>query len=811
MIPFHKLLDVRSDVADGTLDHSAYAARLGDVVSNIDNPAAKEYRDPEMFKAMTYETDGMRKVLDDVRMRLQEGRGNGVRQIETSFGGGKTHAMIAMYHKCTEWGATPIVIDGQFLGEQDTLWGEMERQLDGAITKMTGRVAPPVEKIHKLLGERSKPILILIDEIFHHMVKATAIPIGNSDLAAQNIIFMQSLNGQLGSMPNVCLVMSLSDKDDVLDLEAGKTAKIQNEYYEKLRNIIGRHRQLVTISEYNDISHIIRRRLFNTEEGVISDRAKDIVQWCIDKMKEGGSISGDDVEEYAAQFSNTYPFTPDVIDVLYKRWGSYPTFQRTRGVLRMLSLVVHSMLKSKRSWIAPADIDLSVPEIRREMLQHTGDNAESMIGADIVGNNALARKADGDVGARCATSIFMYSFPSTVRGATLEEVKRSSFTNAVSHSVIGDGVGKLLRHCFYLNENDDKMVYFDINPNINHMIAQAKRNVSDAQMRDAEHKWLDGAIEGGMFKVHIWPDETHAYNIPDRAVLQLIICKKHDPEWCANVVNNANKSRRINMNCLIFLLPSDSIMLSDLLRQHIGAEETNSRLSGSPEYTAKMRAAVNAEIKNAKDSMGDEMCKKYCVAYIPKKGGGVNKIHDYMFNPRTDSNTSLDRLLWNRLVEEDHVAVEMAPDIAARYGSDADSAYDTMMRTPGNAMPASLEIVRRAFEAAEPDEDPDMPVFGQGSEGGSVWGSTTQAEPDEPEATYERMVYAQVVDAARMGTLRSLLLELDGLPLTAFECSMKLRPDGMFDIRLEMSGKIPDRIVSSIDSRYVETDGGWDD
>ncbi len=822
--PFHELLEVRPDVWDGTLDQSAYAASLGDVIRDV--PAAKEYSDPVLFREMTYETEGMRKVFEGIRIRLQDGKGNGVRQIETSFGGGKTHAMIAMYHKCRDWNARPIVIDGQLLDVKNTLWGEIERQLDGTITKMMGQAAPSGGQIYELLNNRSKPILILIDEIFNYVKRAATVSIGNSDLADQTITFMQNLNGQLGSLPNVCLVMSLSKRDDVLAADTGNiTASMQNEYYSNLQKVAGRQRKLVTVSEYNDISHIIRRRLFSTKEDTIQYSARNIIQYCIDQMKKGGSLSGDDIESYTERFSNTYPFTPDVIDVLHKRWGSYPTVQRTRGILRLLSLVVHSLLESKRSWIAPGDVNLSISEISQELLRHTGDNAASVIAADIVGSDALANK-EGVEGVRCAQSIFMYSFPSTTRGATYAEVKRAAFTYNTSHSTIGDITGRLLRRCFYLKQTDDNLLWFDVKPNINHMIEQAKMNVSDGTVQDEERKWLDGAIDGGKFPdVHIWPDETHAFNIPDRPVLQLVICKKNDADWCKKVVNGTNKSHRINMNGLIFLLPNDGIMLGDLLRSYLGIRTVQQRLSNTPEYTKATRTLLDTELGRVRDGIGDELLKKYCVVYIPEKGGGVVGIRDYMFNPRLDSRKPLDHLLWERLVSEDHIAMGMAPDIAKQYGNDADGAYDTMIRTPGNVIPASLEVVRRAFETKEPE---DTSTRGSSTGGGTTRGGTTyggstgggttdelkQDKPEEPEVTYERMVYTDVVDASGLDTIRSLLLEPRYLKLTAFDSNAKMRPDGKYDVRVEIRGEVPERIVSFLESAgrgHVETDGGWDE
>ena len=810
---FSELIKVRPDVRDGTLDQSAYAASLGDVVGIVDKPAAREYRDPEQFREMTYETDGMKRVLENIRIRLQDGKGNGARQLETSFGGGKTHAMIAMYHKCRDWNAIPVVIDGQSMDVQNTIWGEIERQLDGKTT-IPGQVAPSGDQIYGLLSNRDRPILILIDEIFNYIAAAMGVIVGNSDLAAQTITFMQRLSGQLGSLPNVCLVVSLSNRDDVLNADT-KAAKTQTEYYEKLRNIIGRHRQMDQVSDNRDVSHIIRRRLFSTKENLIEHEARDIIQYCVTQMKNGGSLSADEAEDYRERFGNTYPFTPDVIDVLNNRWGAYPTFQRTRGVLRLLSLVVHSLLESGRSWISPGDIDLSVDSIRRELLQHTGDNAESVITGDITGSNALAKGA-GSKGVRCASSIFMYSFPpKDGNGATYAEIKRAAFTYNITHHTVGDTIGWLLRNLFHLDPTDSNVLRFDIKPNLNHMIDQAKRSVSDRAVHDEERKILDGAIDGGKFvDVMVWPDETQAHVVQDRPVLQLVICKKDDVQWCANVVNGTSKSRRINMNGLIFLLPSDGMALGDLLRLYLGLLAVQQRLSGTIEYTKSARSFLQDEIKRAKQGIGDVLLKKYSAVYTPQKGGGVRKIRDYVFNPATDSGKPLDHLLWDRMVYEDHIAVGMAPDIAKQYGEDADTAYDTMMRTPGNVMPASLGVVRKAFEVTKPPPGvggADDEIPGPEPPGPEPPGPEPPIVKRKPEVMHERMVYSNVVDAYGLDTLRSLLLDTPNLNLTVFDGRVKMRPDGRYEVRLEMGGKIPDRIVSNIDPEHVETDSGWEE
>lgn len=541
-------------------------------------------------------------------------------------------------------------------------------------------------------------------------------------------------------------------------------------------------------------------------------------------MKAAGSLLGDDATDYTERFGYTYPFTPDVISLLHERWGSHSTFQRTRGVLRLLSLVVHSMLKTDRAWIAPGDIDLSVPEIRKELLKHTGDNAESVIIADIVGNNAGA-KNEGEEGVRCASCVFMYSFPLTAGGATQAEVKRGVFTYGVPHSVVGDVMNKLRRRLFYLKLTDDDMLRFDVMPNLNHMISQAIRNVPDVDVQQEELDRLQADVHGGRFAdVVLWPDATESGSVSDIPVLQLIICKHNDPEWCERAVNGTVRSRRINMNGLVFLLPSDGMALSESLRRYLAVQSIKKRLDMTPDYTTVVRARVESELTRAEQGIGGGLRTKYSAVYIPAKGGKVTMARDYTFNPAEDSGTSLDHLLWNRLVREDQIATSMAPDIARKYGSDADSAYNTMIRTPGVVMPASLEIVRKAFETQSAEDDappaggdstrggpmPDYPPAG----GDSTRGSPMPDDPTQSEDTYERMIYADVVDSVGLNTVRSLLLEPSKLSLTVFDCHAVLRPDGMYDVRLEMRGEIPDRVVSSIkptNRGNVETDEGWDE
>ena len=101
---------------------------------------------------------------------------------------------------------------------------------------------------------------------------------------------------------------------------------------------------------------------------------------------------GTEPSEYRKRFEAAYPFQPEAIDVLYQRWGSFPSFQRTRGVLRLLSFVIYSLRESTIPYISLADFDLSVQEIRQELLKHIGSEYDSVISADITGEECRCKK-----------------------------------------------------------------------------------------------------------------------------------------------------------------------------------------------------------------------------------------------------------------------------------------------------------------------------------------------------------------------------------------------------------------------------------
>src|SRR3990172_7486547 len=105
MKAFHTIAVPHQDILEGRLTMDVFAADLWEVSQGR---GPDEYRDPETFFRKTYLTEGLKNLLDVVERRLQGKGGDPVIQIQTPFGGGKTHALIAMYHRAKEWDAKPV-------------------------------------------------------------------------------------------------------------------------------------------------------------------------------------------------------------------------------------------------------------------------------------------------------------------------------------------------------------------------------------------------------------------------------------------------------------------------------------------------------------------------------------------------------------------------------------------------------------------------------------------------------------------------------------------------------------------------------
>ncbi|HXH23063.1 MAG TPA: Swt1 family HEPN domain-containing protein, partial [Dehalococcoidia bacterium] len=180
-----------------TIDESLFAATLGGVHAGA---ARDEYLRPESFLSHTYFTENLKQTIRDVASRLNGGEGPSVTELQTPFGGGKTHALLTLYHLIKNpeaslavpgvrealagveipTNARVLVFDGQEWGTEpvekengasvSTLWGELAFQIDPMVyhrhvMEADGRGEAPGNAIFRNVLEEASPCLILIDEL----------------------------------------------------------------------------------------------------------------------------------------------------------------------------------------------------------------------------------------------------------------------------------------------------------------------------------------------------------------------------------------------------------------------------------------------------------------------------------------------------------------------------------------------------------------------------------------------------------------------------------------------------------------------
>lgn len=293
------LCEPRDEVLKGELRENIFAARLKDVMDGTADPV---YGDAATFFENTFPTEGLKTLLNDSLNRLvgDAAGKNAVIRLETAFGGGKTHNLIALYHAANgdvdpqtiqkftgQAIRSPhpkeVMIAGVVGSDLDptigiyhpkegittlTLWGEQAFQLGRhkgyALVQESDakRVAPGTGLFERLIGNRQA--LIMIDEIAHHLRAATAMPTatGQSTLADQTVVFLISLLEFAASQERCLVVLTLAGETDAFSKE---TAFLRQKLAEALQ-VSARQERVLSPTKEGEIYSIDDSDAMDSEE-----------------------------------------------------------------------------------------------------------------------------------------------------------------------------------------------------------------------------------------------------------------------------------------------------------------------------------------------------------------------------------------------------------------------------------------------------------------------------------------------------------------------------------------------------------------
>jgi hypothetical protein len=694
MKPFSQIAVPHRDIVQGYLTMDVFAADLWQV-ANGKGPL--EYRDPDLFFKRTFLTKGLKNILDTAEKRLRGSTGDSVIQLQTPFGGGKTHTLIALYHKAKEWNANVVVIDGTTLNpEEKRLWEEMERQLTGEVTLTRGNTSPGKEKLIDLISKRS-PVLILMDEVLEYMAKAMSVKVGDSNLATQSLAFIQELTGAVSAVGNSLLVVTLPSS--VLEHYDENTERI----FQQLQRIIGRTERIYTPVSDEEIVHVVKRRLF---ERIDEEEAKKTVDEFIEYAKNEGILSSEEeVIEYRKRFLESYPFKPEVIDVLYKRWGSFPSFQRTRGVLRLLSLVVHELLEEKLPFIRICDFNLRNEDLRKELVKHIGSEWESVISQDITDDNSGAKRVDKELpasynsyrlGTAVSTAIFMMCFTGNDKiEVTIKEIKKAVSVPGLPSSVIDTVINDLKERLFFLS---DEGLFFTNQPNLNRILVTREESVEENEIYEKELEILKKHVRGSFgFRVYLHP--KFPKDVPDSPDLKLVILPSEKPS--IDFLEKYGESPRVYRNTLVFLCVDETQRgaFYGYLRKLIATMSVQK--SEKLQLTEGQKRELANKIRNYEEREYEELRKYYRKLFLPGKDGFEEMDMSYPMY----GESFLDKEIYDHLKEEQGKILEdISPKfIKARYLSENDyletsRLYDAFLKTPGEIMLKSRDVLIKGIK-----------------------------------------------------------------------------------------------------------------
>jgi len=603
--PWREIVTPHPDVASGRYQQAEFAADLWQVYLG---EGSDEYKDPIEFYRRTFITEGLQKLLSNALQRLAGNGGDPVVELQTNFGGGKTHSMLALWHLFAGVPAGQLpgletvtkmagvsqppkirraVLVGNRMSPADlhkkpdgtvvrTMWGELAWQLGGkegyAMVRSADEKAVSPGDSLRLLFNKYSPCLILIDEwvaYARQLYNKSDLPAGDFDA---HFTFAQTLSESAKLADKTLLVVSIPSSQNEIGGEGGLAA------LERLKNVIERVETSWRPASAEEGFEIVRRRLFQpitdpelftARDAVVKAFADEYRKFAQEFPSEAGK------SEYERRMKAAYPIHPELFDRLYNDWSTLDKFQRTRGVLRLMSAVIHALWEreDKGLMIMPASVPVDAPAVQSELTRYLPPVWDPIIEKDIDGPNSLPLRIDREnpmlgrysAARRVARTLYLGSAPTqdaTKKGLEDRQIKLGCVQPGETSGTFGDALRKLADQATYLYV-DGSRYWYATQPSVNRLAEERAERYHPEDVTEEIRRRLgeESKHRGDFSKVQSCP--VGSSDVVDEPEAKLVILSPDCPhsaktdssagrQAAAEILNRGSAGRNCG-NMLVFL------------------------------------------------------------------------------------------------------------------------------------------------------------------------------------------------------------------------------------------------------------------